>query len=356
MNRLQQTRQLIDSILLEMKDPVERRCAYIHLYSVSELAAMLAKKRGLNPELAAISGMFHDLYSYQTGVINHLHDQNGAEAIRPVVRELKIFSPEEQQCLISAVFHHCDKAHRHQPYDEVLKDADVLQSYLYNTSLPVYPVRAARLRAILSELGLPVEFKIDEPKPAIRNDHAQTNKRAALADLSEVLAVKGIIGLPEDEHYQIICHYWTGDDIYNVFKDNWCAAFVYHCCMEVGYVLPMRHPLVSCRFGGVKGWLEWAQLPENQFFHPLNEPGFTPTRGDLVIYEQLLSNNAHDHIGVVLAVEENEMTVAEGNGDHNRSVVTSRSCREKIAGFIRIDLQYRYREIERQYDPLVLTR
>ena len=34
------------------------------------------------------------------------------------------------------------------------------------------------------------------------------------------------------------------------------------------------------------------------------QEGFEPERGDIVIYEKLLTDNSHDHIGIVLACDE----------------------------------------------------
>ena len=161
MNRLEEVRAIVDRVLLDMTDDVERRCAYVHLYGVSEFAAVLAIRRGIDRELAAVSGMLHDIYVYRTG-IGALHDQNAAEEIRPIIRDMGVFDEDEQATIVSAVFHHSDKVHVHGPYDELLKDADVLQHYLYNPSFPVEPKRAARLRAILEELGLPCDFSVAE--------------------------------------------------------------------------------------------------------------------------------------------------------------------------------------------------
>ena len=46
------------------------------------------------------------------------------------------------------------------------------------------------------------------------------------------------------------------------------------------------------------------------------EDGFIPQRGDIVIYEKLLSDDSHDHIGIVLACADKEILVAEGNRDN----------------------------------------
>ncbi|MDT3425285.1 hypothetical protein J2Z22_000801 [Paenibacillus forsythiae] len=53
--------------------------------------------------------------------------------------------------------------------------------------------------------------------------------------------------------------------------------------------------------------MDWAQLPETGFF---------PERGDIVVYEKLLSDNSHGYIGSVLACDDNKVLVAEGNKDN----------------------------------------
>jgi len=44
-NRIERLRVYIDDILLHMKDNEERRCAYLHLYGVSQACTMIALKR-----------------------------------------------------------------------------------------------------------------------------------------------------------------------------------------------------------------------------------------------------------------------------------------------------------------------
>lgn len=62
--RIEKVRELVDEILLNMSDPVEQRCAYLHLYGIAQACALLALKRGEDVELAVIAGMLHDIYSY----------------------------------------------------------------------------------------------------------------------------------------------------------------------------------------------------------------------------------------------------------------------------------------------------
>ena len=118
---------------------IRTRSSLPGIYAASAgLASLLAKQRDLDSELAAITGLLHDLYSYHTG-IGVFHAGSGAEMIRPILRDCGLFSSEEQRLLICTVFYHSDKALVHGPYDELLKDADALQHYLDDTSCPVAP-------------------------------------------------------------------------------------------------------------------------------------------------------------------------------------------------------------------------
>lgn len=189
-------------------------------------------------------------------------------------------------------------------------------------------------------MAIPSEFVVQ------RNDNASVprnmgDKRRKLADIAEMLAGKNIIGVPGDEQYREICKHWPDADIYKVLRASWCAAFVYHCSRLAGIVLPIRYPNGMCRFAGVGAWLEWAQLPETGFFYRDGQGGFTPERGDIVIYEKLLSDKSHDHIGIILAYDEKEILVAEGNRDNmNYSSVFRRDRHHCVLGYIRIDNDY----------------
>jgi hypothetical protein len=348
--RLESVRVIVDEMLLTLTDANNRRNAYVHLYGVSNFAALIAMKRELNQEIAAIAGLLHDYYLYKTG-IHDFHDQSGAEAVRPILRDMGIFSLEEQKTILSAIFLHSDKSSIHSAYDEVIKDAEVLQIYFYNYGQKVNRVDAARLNRVLGELSLPVEVLVDESATWSPASPSSEDKRAQLADVAETLASKGIVGIPGDFFYREICRYWPDSNIYQGLKDSWCAAFVYYCCRQVGFLLPIRYPNGVCRFAGVAAWQEWAQLPETQFFHSAQDKDFTPQRGDILIYEKLLSDDSHDHIGIVLACDEEELLVAEGNMDNkNQSKLVRRDRWSKLSGFVRIRNDYQYKFVG-DYNP-----
>lgn len=108
MNRIEKVREVVDKLLLNITDDVERRCAYVHLYGVAQACALIASKRNENVELAVSAGMLHDIYSYVN--MNSLdHEHKGAGIARDILNSL----------------------------DEVLKDADVMQHILYNPLVEV---------------------------------------------------------------------------------------------------------------------------------------------------------------------------------------------------------------------------
>ncbi len=338
--RLESVRVVIDKMLLSIKDTEERRGAYIHLYGVSQTASMLAMKRGLNVELGAIVGIFHDYYVYLTGV-KEFHDQSGAEAVRPIIRDMGIFTEDEQRIILIAIFHHSDKKTIHSEYDELIKDADVLQHYLYNTGFKVKVKSMTRLKKILDELSISADVEAKD-NPIEVKQPSGLNRKSKLADFAERLALKGVVGIPGDDNFKLMCSYWPDDNIYKEALNSWCALFVYHCCREVGILLPIKHPKGYFRYAGVGAWQDWAVLIGDAY-HDVQESKFTPDKGDIVIYEKLLADEHHDHIGIVLSCDEEYIVVAEGNVDNkNYSGIVRRSRYDCVAGYIRINDGFNY--------------
>ena len=59
--RIDQVRALIDPIIKAIEDEETKRCAYVHLYGVGLMAAMLALKRGHSRRTAEKIGMIKTL-------------------------------------------------------------------------------------------------------------------------------------------------------------------------------------------------------------------------------------------------------------------------------------------------------
>jgi uncharacterized protein len=152
-NRVELVRQVIDEVLRQQPDEEERRCGFVHLYGVAQACALLALQRGLDPEQCTIAGMLHDIWSFKTGDPTDHAKLSSVEAQR-IMLELGCFTEAENTTVGTAVAHHSDKGQVHSDFDELLKDADVLQHYLYNTSFEPLEHTKPRLAAILDELGV----------------------------------------------------------------------------------------------------------------------------------------------------------------------------------------------------------
>jgi HD superfamily phosphodiesterase len=92
----------INAIFDQSPDALERHNAYTHTYGVAQLCALLAVKRGLDPVLASIIGLLHDVNIYKTGV-RSLHSHNGAEMVRVAFKhELSGLFTDEEHPLTTA--------------------------------------------------------------------------------------------------------------------------------------------------------------------------------------------------------------------------------------------------------------
>lgn len=152
-NRIEILREYIDNVILNMTDTTERRCAYLHLYGVSQACALIALKRGENVELATMAGMLHDFYTYKF-MDSKNHAEKGAVLAREVLNELKVTDDKETDIICSAIHHHSEKGITHSSFDEVLIDADVLQHCLYNITTPVMEHEKQRFEKLTAEFSL----------------------------------------------------------------------------------------------------------------------------------------------------------------------------------------------------------
>ncbi|MCI9051089.1 MAG: CHAP domain-containing protein [Lachnospiraceae bacterium] len=127
----------------------------------------------------------------------------------------------------------------------------------------------------------------------------------------------------------------------------WCAAFVYYCCIEAGFVIPYSpSECVTCSLAGCGGWEEYA-IADCQIEYHKKEETFIPKAGDIVLYDRVFIDQEHDHIGIILEVKENVLITAEGNiYNKNISGIVRRPIDEHIRAYIRIPDSYRYNGFE----------
>ena len=123
----------------------------------------------------------------------------------------------------------------------------------------------------------------------------------------------------------------------------WCAAFVYYCCREAGFGIPVRpDECKSCNLAGCIAWEEFAQGDTRIEYHKGKE-SFVPEAGDIVVYDRVFENREHDHIGIVIENRDNAIITAEGNLN-NISGIIERPKDGHIRGYIRIPDGYGQRE------------
>lgn len=343
MDRVSLVKKYVDSIIEKIPSAEERKCAYIHTYGVSQYCLLLALKRGLNPELAYISGLLHDIYTFFSGS-GMCHAYSGAEMARVAIRNMNAFSDDEKVIILSAIFHHSQKELIHDEYDETLKDADLLSHFLNDTGIRVYCRETHRLGKLLKELDIaatPVEFGHE-----LANELGVSFNKALFADFAEKLASQNIRGERDSELFMDIAGYYPEDSAFDELKNGWCAAFLYHCALKAGLALPIKLPPYKFRFAGVGTWFEWGR---DNGLCVYESDGFTPERGDIVIYNNIIpaenkpTNGAwHDHIGIVLSGDGEKLVVAEGNiNNQNVSGIVERVRNQTIGCYLRIPDGYR---------------
>ena len=89
MSRLKELRKYVDAEINKIEDADKRTSAIAHLYGVSLAATMIANKRGLEPEIASMAAMLHDLHAYKTDSYDD-HAHKGADLAREILGELKL--------------------------------------------------------------------------------------------------------------------------------------------------------------------------------------------------------------------------------------------------------------------------
>ncbi len=153
MGRLKDLRKLVLKELKAVDDRKKRDSAVIHLNGVALAASMIAEKRGLNNELACMAALMHDLAAYLSGSYDD-HAHKGAKIAERLLKELDETTEEENRIICSMIYHHNDKDAVDSEMDEVLKDADVIDHCLKDSSKPVKEKEQARFEALCAEFGL----------------------------------------------------------------------------------------------------------------------------------------------------------------------------------------------------------
>ena len=159
MDRIGKVRDAIADILFERKDIRNRLITHTHLTSVALLCGLIAKKRGANIELAVMTGLLHDLYSFITEGVPPLEDKvaksnKDADVAREVLRNLEITTANETEIICKAVCYR--GTGDYSELVEILLDANLLQHAYHNPILPI-EYGEKRVVELLAEFGIDSE-------------------------------------------------------------------------------------------------------------------------------------------------------------------------------------------------------
>lgn len=175
LERVELIERVVPRIILASKRPDNDRSwskvfELKHTSSVTQLGRILAQKRGLDSELAAIMCVMHDIYVCTTGrVTDHAH--LGAPIAEKILRKTKKFTEAEIKLISRAIYNHSDK-HKvsKDPYIELVKDADVFDCGLYHGVHDAYVYEKSpkscrayfdRIKKVRRELNLPKDYRWD---------------------------------------------------------------------------------------------------------------------------------------------------------------------------------------------------
>ncbi|EDX82829.1 Putative peptidoglycan binding domain protein [Synechococcus sp. PCC 7335] len=117
-----------------------------------------------------------------------------------------------------------------------------------------------------------------------------------------------------------------------VFYD-WCGAFVYYCCREVGIQVPIQPNEFWATMALVESWKFWAR--RKGYWFP--KEGFIPKRGDILTFDWD-GDRFSNHIGIVRNYTRGSNVIGTSEGNKaNRSGNFDRDLRH-VEGFIRISI------------------
>lgn len=163
--------RLVSMIFDEMRSAtdVDRdlpiRWSVMHMYSSTQLAKIVALRRGMDMELAAIAAALHDIAVITTKKSEKHAEVAGGYVIDVIRRynngpwtNLPKITQEEEDIIINAIIQHSDKeTYTDDAFVELLKDIDSFDRYLHGIkSEGAYLERCNR---VMKELGIVTCFE-----------------------------------------------------------------------------------------------------------------------------------------------------------------------------------------------------
>ena len=153
--------EVLNSTIDERDQPLE--WSIKHVFSCSQLAKLLAHRRGLDIELSGIAGAIHDIAIIKTGIFKD-HGPLGAPMVEKMLREynnrygveIGMITEEEIKLIVEATIQHTEKKkYTDKKFIELIKDVDSLDRFLHG--LETYDFYTVRCRNALQDLGIELE-------------------------------------------------------------------------------------------------------------------------------------------------------------------------------------------------------
>jgi len=123
----------------------------VHANSCAQVGRILAQKRKVDTELAALACSLHDIGRWYTGKQKD-HALHGEEHVRRFLENYPL-TQEDKEAVVQAVIHHSEKDKEGSSLEEIVKDADILDCHFHGDEISK-PYHVARLNNIFAELGL----------------------------------------------------------------------------------------------------------------------------------------------------------------------------------------------------------
>ena len=156
LNRLELVKNEVNKILMNQSDLDLRNKGCIHLKEVAQYCSLLALRRKMDVEICTIIGLMHDMYTFKYGYAKE-HARLGAVEVEELLKKMEVFTVDEIEIIKNAINYHSNKKIKHDNYSELIKDADVLQSSIYNNNFE--PKHQKRLKKVLRSLGIKLKSK-----------------------------------------------------------------------------------------------------------------------------------------------------------------------------------------------------
>ena len=135
----------------------------MHMVSCCQLTKLFAMKRGIDPELAAITAALHDVGVVYTNKVQD-HDKKAEPFVRDIIqkfnndfgKDLEPITKEDEESIVGAIIDHGNKAENSgNALAELLKDIDSVERLLNGLDPEENQIR--RAKEFCSELGIKLD-------------------------------------------------------------------------------------------------------------------------------------------------------------------------------------------------------